>query len=77
MVYKKFKEEYTRVFFIKPNGERDPIISLSKKMNRYIYYNPKLDETKVTKIIIPATKEPARVEYPDGRIELNRDYIDY
>ncbi|CCW29605.1 hypothetical protein ABLA30_16910 [Xenorhabdus nematophila] len=29
------------------------------------------------KIIIPAGKEPSRVEYPDGKIDLNRDSIDY
>ncbi|MDE9428167.1 hypothetical protein [Xenorhabdus bovienii] len=76
-VYKEFKGEYTRVFFVKPNGEGEPKISLSKKMNGYIYYNPKLDETKITKIIIPKGKEPSRVEYPDGKVELNRDSIDY
>ncbi|WP_340615965.1 hypothetical protein [Xenorhabdus entomophaga] len=76
-VYKEFKGEYTRVFFVKPNGEREPTIFLSKKMNGYIYYNPKLDESKVTKIIVPAGEEPSRVEYPDGKVELNRDSIDY
>ncbi|QXF32613.1 hypothetical protein CE143_05090 [Photorhabdus luminescens] len=42
-----------------------------------ITYKPKLDETKMPKIIIPSGKEPSRVEYPDGRIDLNRDSIDY
>ncbi|MBS9425422.1 hypothetical protein [Photorhabdus caribbeanensis] len=42
-----------------------------------ITYKPKLDETKMPKIIIPPGKEPSRVEYPDGRIDLNRDSIDY
>ncbi|MDC9622841.1 hypothetical protein PSI22_14630 [Xenorhabdus sp. XENO-7] len=76
-IYKEFKGEYTRVFFVKPNGEGEPKISLSKKMNGYIYYNPKLDETKITKIIIPKGKEPSRVEYPDGKVDFNRDSIDY
>ncbi|MBC8954219.1 hypothetical protein [Xenorhabdus sp. PB62.4] len=76
-VYKEFKGEYTRVFFVNPNGEGEPKISLSKEMNGYIYYNPKLDESKITKIIIPAGEEPSRVEYPDGKVELNRDSIDY
>ncbi|MDE9515157.1 hypothetical protein KKI97_13695 [Xenorhabdus bovienii] len=76
-VYEEVKGEYTRVFFVKPNGEGEPKISLSKKMNGYIYYNPKLDETKVTKIIIPKGKEPSRVEYPDGKIDLNSYSIDY
>ncbi|OTA19756.1 hypothetical protein Xbed_02066 [Xenorhabdus beddingii] len=76
-VYKEFKGEYTRVFFVKPNGEGEQKISLSKKTNGYIYYNPKLDESKITKIIVPSGKEPSRVEYPDGKIDLNRDSIDY
>ncbi|NDK99681.1 hypothetical protein [Photorhabdus bodei] len=42
-----------------------------------ITYKPKLDETKMPKIIIPPGKEPSRVEYPDGRIDLDRDSIDY
>ncbi|WP_228998447.1 hypothetical protein [Photorhabdus aegyptia] len=42
-----------------------------------IIFKPKLDETKMPKIIIPPGKEPSRVEYPDGRIDLNRDSIDY
>ncbi|NRN30200.1 hypothetical protein [Photorhabdus heterorhabditis] len=42
-----------------------------------IIYKPKLDETKMPKIIIPPGKEPSRVEYPDGRVDLNRDSIDY
>ncbi|MBS9423827.1 hypothetical protein [Photorhabdus caribbeanensis] len=42
-----------------------------------ITYKPKLDETKMPKIIIPPGKEPSRVEYPDGRVDLNRDSIDY
>ncbi|CAQ85315.1 MULTISPECIES: hypothetical protein [Photorhabdus] len=42
-----------------------------------IIYKPKLDETKMPKIIIPAGKEPSRVEYPDGRVDINRDSIDY
>ncbi|AYA39766.1 hypothetical protein XNC1_3155 [Xenorhabdus nematophila ATCC 19061] len=36
-----------------------------------------LNESKMPKIIIPAGKEPSRVEYPDGKIDLNRDSIDY
>ncbi|MBS9423697.1 MULTISPECIES: hypothetical protein [Photorhabdus] len=42
-----------------------------------ITYKPKLDETKMPKIIIPPGKEPSRVEYPDGRVDLDRDSIDY
>ncbi|MCW7760302.1 hypothetical protein [Photorhabdus luminescens] len=42
-----------------------------------ITFKPKLDETKMPKIIIPPGEEPSRVEYPDGRIDLNRDSIDY
>ncbi|WP_338804367.1 hypothetical protein WDV76_02315 [Xenorhabdus griffiniae] len=42
-----------------------------------IIYQPTLDETKMPKIIIPKGEEPSRVEYPDGKIDLNRDSIDY
>ncbi|WP_445493756.1 hypothetical protein [Photorhabdus sp. SF281] len=43
-----------------------------------ITFKPKLDETKMPKIIIPGrNKGPNRVEYPDGRVDLNRDSIDY
>ncbi|WP_153043419.1 hypothetical protein [Xenorhabdus innexi] len=42
-----------------------------------ITYKPFLDETKMPKIIIPAGEEPARVEYPDGKIDVDRDSIDY
>ncbi len=34
-----------------------------------IIYKPKLDETKMPKVIIPPGKEPARIEYPDGSID--------
>ncbi|NRN30916.1 hypothetical protein [Photorhabdus heterorhabditis] len=40
-----------------------------------ITYKPKLDETKMPKITITKGKE--WVEYPDGRIDLNRQTIDY
>ncbi|MDC9580361.1 hypothetical protein PSI15_02025 [Xenorhabdus sp. PR6a] len=76
-VHEEVKGKYKRIFFIKPNGEGGSTIFLSKKMNGYIYYNPKLDESKITKIIIPRGGEPSRVEYPDGKIDLNRDSIDY
>ncbi|MCT8344949.1 MULTISPECIES: hypothetical protein [Photorhabdus] len=56
-------------------------ITLSLLFFYFIYWafgdKPKLDETKMPKIIIPPGKEPSRVEYPDGRIDLNRDSIDY
>ncbi|ERT10460.1 hypothetical protein O185_24655, partial [Photorhabdus temperata J3] len=43
-----------------------------------ITFKPKLDETKMPKIIIPGrNKGPNQVEYPDGRVDLNRDSIDY
>ncbi|MBS9434127.1 MULTISPECIES: hypothetical protein [Photorhabdus] len=40
-----------------------------------ITFKPKLDETKMPKITITKGKE--WVEYPDGRIDLNRQTIDY
>ncbi|CAQ82807.1 conserved hypothetical protein [Photorhabdus asymbiotica] len=40
-----------------------------------ITFKPKLDETKMPKITI--TKEKEWVEYPNGRIDLNRQSIDY
>ncbi|OCQ53810.1 hypothetical protein Ppb6_01036 [Photorhabdus australis subsp. thailandensis] len=40
-----------------------------------IIYKPKLDETKMPKITITKGKE--WVEYPNGRIDLNRQSIDY
>ncbi|WP_445493625.1 hypothetical protein [Photorhabdus sp. SF281] len=42
-----------------------------------IIYKPKLDETKMPKVIIPPGKAPARVEYPDGSIDWNNDRIEY
>ncbi|MDE9438042.1 hypothetical protein KKI95_19600 [Xenorhabdus bovienii] len=42
-----------------------------------ITYKPILDETKMPKIIIPAGNKPSRVEYPDGKVDLDRDSIDY
>ncbi|MDE9429119.1 hypothetical protein [Xenorhabdus bovienii] len=42
-----------------------------------ITYKPILDETKMPKIIVPGGKKRARVEYPDGKVDLNRDSIDY
>ncbi|MEK9496105.1 hypothetical protein V2H77_06515 [Photorhabdus sp. P32] len=41
-----------------------------------ITFKPKLDETKMPKITITNGKGEW-VEYPDGRIDLNRDSIDY
>ncbi|MDC9591192.1 hypothetical protein PSI23_18330 [Xenorhabdus sp. XENO-10] len=48
-----------------------------------ITYMPTLDETKMPKIIVSENppgiypRGNARVEYPDGKIDLNRDSIDY
>ncbi len=42
-----------------------------------IIFKPKLDETKMPKVIIPPGKEPARIEYPDGSIDWNNDQIEY
>ncbi|WFQ78344.1 hypothetical protein PXH59_11265 [Xenorhabdus sp. SF857] len=48
-----------------------------------ITYMPTLDETKMPKIIVSENppgiypRGNARVEYPDGKIDLDRDSIDY
>ncbi|MDC9580364.1 hypothetical protein PSI15_02040 [Xenorhabdus sp. PR6a] len=49
-----------------------------------ISYMPTLDESKMPKIIISENTEPnayprakARVEYPDGKVDLDSDYIEY
>ncbi|CBJ80631.1 MULTISPECIES: hypothetical protein [Xenorhabdus] len=48
-----------------------------------INYTPILDESKMPKIIISENppgvypRGSARVEYPDGKVDLNRDSIDY
>ncbi|TNH41712.1 hypothetical protein [Photorhabdus luminescens] len=52
-------------------------LKLTPRAEWKITFKPKLDETKMPKIIIPPGEEPSRVEYPDGRIDLNRDSIDY
>ncbi|MDE9429120.1 hypothetical protein [Xenorhabdus bovienii] len=52
-------------------------LMLQPKKEWGIIYMPTLDETKMPKIIIPEGREPSRVEYPDGKIDLNRDSIDY
>ncbi|QXF32611.1 hypothetical protein CE143_05080 [Photorhabdus luminescens] len=52
-------------------------LKLTPRAEWKITYKPKLDETKMPKIIIPPGKEPSRVEYPDGRVDLDRDSIDY
>ncbi|WP_222941479.1 hypothetical protein [Xenorhabdus sp. TS4] len=50
---------------------------LQQKNEWKIKYIPTLDETKMPKIIIPGGNKPSRVEYPDGKIDLYRDSIDY
>ncbi|WP_340620287.1 hypothetical protein [Xenorhabdus siamensis] len=52
-------------------------LNLTEDNEWKIIYKPILDETKMPKIIIPAGNEPSRVEYPDGKVDLDRDSIDY
>ncbi len=66
-----------RVFLQGEVGMRPFRLALTPGAEWKITYKPKLDETKMPKIIIPPGKEPSRVEYPDGRVDLNRDSIDY
>ncbi|MCC8373118.1 MULTISPECIES: hypothetical protein [Photorhabdus] len=66
-----------RVFLQGEVGMRPFRLRLTPGAEWKITYKPKLDETKMPKIIIPPGKEPSRVEYPDGRIDLDRDSIDY
>ncbi|PQQ42100.1 hypothetical protein C6H65_05605 [Photorhabdus luminescens] len=66
-----------RVFLQGEVGMRPFRLGLTPGAEWKITYKPKLDETKMPKIIIPPGKEPSRVEYPDGRVDLNRDSIDY
>jgi hypothetical protein len=74
-VYKEIHDEYTRVFFISPYGEGEPSIWLKKDKNGYIYYNPKLDESKITKVFV--SKENSWVKYPNGEIEYGTDSVSY
>ncbi|MBS9439105.1 hypothetical protein EAE91_18775 [Photorhabdus noenieputensis] len=66
-----------RVFLQGEVGMRPFRLRLTPGAEWKITYKPKLDETKMPKIIIPPGKAPSRVEYPDGRVDLNRDSIDY
>ncbi|MCT8349231.1 hypothetical protein LGZ99_19060 [Photorhabdus temperata] len=66
-----------RIFLRGEGGMRPFRLKLTPGSEWKIIYKPKLDETKMPKIIIPPGKEPSRVEYPDGRVDLNRDSIDY
>ncbi|PHM69125.1 hypothetical protein Xkoz_03515 [Xenorhabdus kozodoii] len=52
-------------------------LRLTERNEWKIIYNPILDETKMPKIIIPGGNKPSRVEYPDGKVDLNSDSIDY
>ncbi|MCC8373117.1 hypothetical protein CKY10_10435 [Photorhabdus sp. HUG-39] len=64
-----------RIFLQGEVGMRPFRLGLTPGAEWKITYKPKLDETKMPKIIIPPGKEPSRVEYPDGRVDLNRDSI--
>ncbi|NRN30230.1 MULTISPECIES: hypothetical protein [Photorhabdus] len=66
-----------RIFLQGEVAQRFFTLRLTPGAEWRITYKPKLDETKMPKIIIPPGKEPSRVEYPDGRVDLNRDSIDY
>ncbi|EYU14339.1 MULTISPECIES: hypothetical protein [Photorhabdus] len=66
-----------RIFLQGEVGMRPFRLGVTPGAEWKITYKPKLDETKMPKIIIPPGKEPSRVEYPDGRVDLNRDSIDY
>ncbi|MCW7546977.1 hypothetical protein V2H77_20005 [Photorhabdus sp. P32] len=59
-------------------GEMRPFrLMLTPGAEWKIIYKPKLNETKMPKVIIPPGKEPARIEYPDGSIDWNNDRIEY
>ncbi|WP_350304247.1 hypothetical protein [Photorhabdus viridis] len=77
-VLKMVEKRPKRIF---PRGElgmRPFRLTLVPGAEWKITFKPKLDETKMPKIIIPGrNKGPNRVEYPDGRVDLNRDSIDY
>ncbi|MBD2799914.1 hypothetical protein [Xenorhabdus szentirmaii] len=74
-VYEKISEKYERVFFISPHRGEKHNMSLPKNTNGYIYYSPKLNESKVTHVFISG--ENSFVRYPNGEINRNSDYIDY
>ncbi|WP_350304320.1 hypothetical protein [Photorhabdus viridis] len=74
----EISEKFPKSIFLQGEvGMRPFRLKLTPGAEWKITFKPKLDETKMPKIIIPPGKEPSRVEYPDGRVDLNRDYIDY
>ncbi|MDX7989408.1 hypothetical protein FE392_19280 [Xenorhabdus sp. 12] len=74
-VYEKISEKYERVFFISPHRGEKYNMSLPKNTNGYIYYSPKLNESKVTHVFISGRN--SFVKYPNGEINYNTSHIDY
>ncbi|NRN29732.1 hypothetical protein [Photorhabdus heterorhabditis] len=78
VIYPVLKIVYGRPKRIFPRGElgmRPFRLRLIPGAEWKIIYKPKLDETKMPKITV--TREKEWVEYPNGRIDLKRQSIDY
>ncbi|NRN30199.1 hypothetical protein [Photorhabdus heterorhabditis] len=72
----EISEKFPKSIFLQGKVDMYPFrLRLVSGAKWRITYKPKLDETKMPKITITKGKE--WVEYPDGRIDLNRQTIDY
>ncbi|KAA1187329.1 hypothetical protein [Photorhabdus heterorhabditis] len=72
----EISEQFPKGIFLQGQVDMYPFrLKLTPGAEWKITYKPKLDETKMPKITITKGKE--WVEYPDGRIDLNRQTIDY
>ncbi|WP_391528706.1 hypothetical protein [Photorhabdus akhurstii] len=72
----EISEQFPKSIFLQGRVDMYPFrLRLTPGAEWKITYKPKLDETKMPKITITKGKE--WVEYPDGRIDLNRQTIDY
>ncbi|WP_350306990.1 hypothetical protein [Photorhabdus viridis] len=72
----EISEKFPKSIFLQGRVDMYPFrLRLTPGTEWKIVYKPKLDETKMPKITITKGKE--WVEYPDGRIDINRQTIDY
>ncbi|NHB91019.1 hypothetical protein [Photorhabdus cinerea] len=72
----KMVEKFPKRIFLQGELRMRPFrLTLVPGAEWKITFKPKLDETKMPKITV--TKEKEWVEYPNGRIDLNRQSIDY
>ncbi|MCC8465301.1 MULTISPECIES: hypothetical protein [Photorhabdus] len=72
----EISEQFPKSIFLQGRVDMYPFrLRLTPGAEWKITYKPKLDETKMPKITITKGKE--WVEYPNGRIDLHRQTIDY